>query len=253
MLNKESFAFSELCWISLDGYRPSSLDFHLSYIQAIILIEFTSITWSRMMLCNGEITMILEKPDSPFLLLQTPQIMTNSWKIKLFPNPVGKTAITSLPLKRWRIASSCSLFNVNERPDSLSFNRTSLKQDSKPSTSSAILSRRSGKKILRGKVSPVNHWDYAAPIRSPRSWANGFFKNRGSSCRCSLNLSTNFRAACLPKIVWELFFRTGTLATQATYPTEKLFFCHNGVSPRNSWRGLYRRIKGQERKWKHEV
>ena len=27
----------------------------------------------------------------------------------------------------------------------------------------------------------------------------------------------SFRAACLRKIVWELFFRTGTLATQANY------------------------------------
>ena len=37
-------------------------------------------------------------------------------------------------------------------------------------------------------LSPVNHCDCAAPIRSPRSWANGFFKNRGSSCKRSLSL-----------------------------------------------------------------
>ena len=37
-------------------------------------------------------------------------------------------------------------------------------------------------------LSPVNHCDCAAPIRSPRSWENGFFKNRGSSCKCSLSL-----------------------------------------------------------------
>jgi len=46
------------------------------------------------------------------------------------------------------------------------------------------------RKFCGRKVSPVNHCDYAAPIRSPRSWANGFFKNRGSSCKRSLNLST---------------------------------------------------------------
>ena len=46
------------------------------------------------------------------------------------------------------------------------------------------------RKFCGKKVSPVNHCDYAAPIRSPRSWANGFFKNRGSSCKRSLNLST---------------------------------------------------------------
>ena len=33
---------------------------------------------------------------------------------------------------------------------------------------------------------------------------------------------------------------------------KKLFFCNNGVSFQDSWRGIYRRIKGQEWKWKHE-
>ena len=34
----------------------------------------------------------------------------------------------------------------------------------------------------------------------------------------------NFRAACLRKIVWELFFRTGTLATQAIVRHVSAFF-----------------------------
>ena len=44
---------------------------------------------------------------------------------------------------------------------------------------------------------------------------------------------------------------SGCLAT--AYWMAKLFFCNNGVSFRDSWRGIYRRIKGQERKWKHGV
>ena len=45
----------------------------------------------------------------------------------------------------------------------------------------------------------------------------------------------------------------GCLAT--TYAIEKLLlkiFCNNGVSFRDSWRGIYRRIKRQEWKRKHE-
>ena len=92
-----------------------------------------------MMLCNGEITMILEKLVPSFRFVRTSHIVTNSWKIKPFPNPVGKRAITSLPLKRWRIASSYSFFNVKVGPDSLSFKRTSLQHDSKLSISSAMV------------------------------------------------------------------------------------------------------------------
>ena len=43
---------------------------------------------------------------------------------------------------------------------------------------------------------------------------------------------------------------SGCLAT--AYSIEKLFFCHSGVSCGDSWRGVYRRIKGQEWEWKHE-
>ena len=43
---------------------------------------------------------------------------------------------------------------------------------------------------------------------------------------------------------------SGCLAT--VYAIEKLFFCNSGLSFRDSWQGIYQRIKGQERKWKHE-
>ena len=33
---------------------------------------------------------------------------------------------------------------------------------------------------------------------------------------------------------------------------KKLFSCHSDVSFRDSWQGIYRRSKGQERKWKPE-
>ena len=36
------------------------------------------------------------------------------------------------------------------------------------------------------------------------------------------------------------------------YGIEKLFFCNNDVSFQDSWRGIYRRIKGQELKWNKE-
>ena len=43
---------------------------------------------------------------------------------------------------------------------------------------------------------------------------------------------------------------SGCLAT--AYSIVKLFFCNNGVSFRGSQRGIWRIIKGQEWKWKHE-
>ena len=63
----------------------------------------------------------------PCRLLRTPYIVTNNWKIKLLPNPVGSIAITSLPLKIWRSALSCSFFNEKTIPVSLNFNKISLK------------------------------------------------------------------------------------------------------------------------------
>ena len=36
------------------------------------------------------------------------------------------------------------------------------------------------------------------------------------------------------------------------YGIEKLFFCNNDVSFQDSWRGIYRKIKGQELKWNKE-
>ena len=42
----------------------------------------------------------------------------------------------------------------------------------------------------------------------------------------------NFRAACLRKIVWELFFRTGTLATQSNSHSFKGYFLPTLV---NTW------------------
>ena len=36
------------------------------------------------------------------------------------------------------------------------------------------------------------------------------------------------------------------------YSIKKLFFCNNGVSFRDSWWGIYQRIKGHEWKWKQE-
>ena len=68
--------------------------------------------------------------------------------------------------------------------------RSASTHDSKPSTSSTIafVTLELRRNILLQDLSPVNHCDCAAPIRSPRSWANGFFKNRGSSCKQSLSL-----------------------------------------------------------------
>ena len=68
--------------------------------------------------------------------------------------------------------------------------RSASTHRSKPSTSSAIVfvTLELTSNILLENLSPVNHCDCAAPIRSPRSWANGFFKNRGSSCKRSLSL-----------------------------------------------------------------
>ena len=43
---------------------------------------------------------------------------------------------------------------------------------------------------------------------------------------------------------------SGCLTT--AYSIEKLFFSNNDVSFWDSWRGMYRGIKGQERKWKQE-
>ena len=53
------------------------------------------------------------------------------------------------------------------------------------------------------------------------------------------------KRAKLPAHDWS----SGRLGT--AHSIEKLFFCNKGVSFRDL-RGIYRRIKGQERKWKHE-
>ena len=159
-----------------------------------ILFTITSSTWSRIMLCNGDITITLEKPVPPCRLLRTPHIMTNNWKIKLLPNPVGSTAITSLPLKIWRIALSCSFFNEKAIPVSLSFDKTSLKHDSKSTTThSAILiflitnlPRKSifglalfSVTIWHLNVKPINQINHAAPIRCPVRGRTGFSDLRG--------------------------------------------------------------------------
>ena len=159
-----------------------------------------------MMLWNGGITMILEKPVLRFLLFRTPHIMTNIWKIKLFPNPVGKTAITSIQLKRWHIDSSCSTFNVKPRSDSLSFGTRF--------NTIVFVTLELTRNILLENLSPVNHCDCAAPIRSPRSWANGFSKIGDFFFLPSVSCP-NFRADCLRQIVSKVICRTGTLATQA--------------------------------------
>ena len=51
-----------------------------------------------------------------------------------------------------------------------------------------------------------------APVRG----RTGFSKIVGLLASVPSISRPNFRAACLRKIVWELFFRTGTLATQAS-------------------------------------
>ena len=81
--------------------------------------------------------------------------------------------------------SSCSLFNVKLRHPICSSTH-----DSKPSTSSAIvfITLKLTSNILLKNLSPVNHCDCAAPIRVPFSWADGFFKYRGFSCKHSLSL-----------------------------------------------------------------
>ena len=133
--NRLSVAASAEAYITLNfPWWISSKQFSFPFkSHAVNPIEFTSTTWSRIILCNREITMMLEKPAPPQHLLRTPHIMTNIWKIKLFPNPVGSTAITSLPLKRWRNALSCSFFDEKAIPLSFSFNITSLKHDLKSS------------------------------------------------------------------------------------------------------------------------
>ena len=75
-------------------------------------------------------------------------------------------------------------FNAKPRTDSLSFN-TRFKTFH---IFRHCLCHARTSNILLENLSPVNHCDCAAPIRSPRSWANGFFKNRGSSCKRSLSL-----------------------------------------------------------------
>ena len=187
------------------------------------------------MLCNGDITRTLEKPVPPCRLLRTPHIMRNNWKIKLLPNPVGSTAITSLPLKIWRTALSCSFFNEKAIPVSLSFDKTSLKHDSKSTT--FFLIPNLPKSILRFSVTiwhlhvkPINQINHAAPIRCPVRGRTGFSELRG--LRASVPsfplphpppspflLSPHFPRVLNAKLLLAaLLFRsasTGTLATQA--------------------------------------
>ena len=62
-----------------------------------------------------------------------------------------------------------------------------------------------------------------APVRERM----GFFKNRGSSCKCCLSLLPNFLAASLRKIVSKLFCQIGTLATQARFQDINTFEFNN--------------------------
>jgi len=57
---------------------------------------------------------------------------------------------------------------------------------------------------------------------APVPGRTGFSKIGGLLASVPSISRPNFRAACLWKIVWELFFRTGTLATQARcYPIQE--------------------------------
>lgn len=89
--------------------------------------------------------------------------------------------ITSLPLKRLRIALSCSFFSEKAISVSLSFNKTSLKHDSKSSTHSAILI--SLIPSQRNNLTPTcQTYQSNIPRRTnqkPRSWANGFSESKG--------------------------------------------------------------------------
>ena len=63
--------------------------------------------------------------------------------------------------------------------------------------------------------------------QSARVKKSGHFSKIGGLLASVPSISRpSFRAACLRKIVWELFFRTGTLATQATTSLVKLIVSH---------------------------
>ena len=70
--------------------------------------------------------------------------------------------------------------------------------------------------ILLENLSSVNHCDFAAPIRSLRSWANGFFTNRGSTCQRSLSLLPQLSLGQFAENRFEALLFLGTLATQAS-------------------------------------
>ena len=126
--------------------------------------------------------MILEKPIPPCPLHRTPHIVTNNWKIKLLPNPVGSIAITSLPLKIWPIALSCSFFNEKTIPVSLSSNKTSLKH--------TIQNLPHVPPVWPFNMIPLcPTYQSNKPRRTnrkPRSWANRFFRIEGFAGKRSL-------------------------------------------------------------------
>ena len=71
-----------------------------------------------------------------------------------------------------------------------------------------------------------------APVRG----RTGFSKIGGLLASVPSISRPSFRAACLRKIVWELFFRTGTLATQASFSWVVQFqeFVVHGNPPQKS-------------------
>ena len=126
--------------------------------------------------------MMPEKQIPPRRLLRTLHIVTNNWKIKLLPNSVGSIAITSLTLKIWHIALSCSFFNEETIPVSLSSNKTSLKH--------TIQNLPHVPPIWSfNMIPPCPTYQSNKPRRTnqkPRSWANGFFRIEGFAGKRSL-------------------------------------------------------------------
>ena len=88
-------------------------------------------------------------------------------------------------LKRWHIDSSCSLFNVKPRPNSLSFN-TRFK-----TFRYCLCPTRTNKKYFAQKFVTCQSFRLRCTNQQPR-----FCKKRGSSCKRSLSLMPqHFRAA----------------------------------------------------------
>ena len=173
--------FSTVQYKNCGGSRRTVVKFSPDYSSAVKSKDAISAICSSIMLFKGEttITHFFSDRNCSFAMAKTVNI-------RLFPNPVGKIAMTSRPASSSFTAVSCSLLRII-----FSFSRLTLRRSSAlsmvDSADSAIIFRNSlpstplgnMRKIMRRIIYYDWHMYSPRPISFPAHWCAGYSKYRG--------------------------------------------------------------------------